>query len=117
MTPEARAEVEKQFEEWRQGLLEQERAFFAKVGVDQRITTLGQLPTYEQQFPPASGYVGWDYSIEDLARLGLREIEVENGREWEPGPAPQGKRIFRLRLADHPDFAGQPQREQPGSGA
>ena len=63
-----------------------EKSFFAEIGVDQRVTVLGQYPEYECRERAAS--LGWDYSIEDMGRLGIKNIHVRNG-VWRPeSPAP-----------------------------
>jgi hypothetical protein len=88
------AEVRKKFEEVRSTVAHDETEFYAKIGVDQRITTLGQMPPYKGNY---KGYLGWDYSIDDLETLGVRNIRVA-GEEWEP-VAPKNRKLFRVQLS------------------
>jgi hypothetical protein len=90
----------------RQSLIElvaSETRFFREIGVDQRITTLGHR--YERELLAGQGrYMGWDFSIEDLQRLGIRAIEVKDGAAWEPVFPVRGQQIYRIRLDRLPDF-------------
>ncbi len=64
----------------------EETLFFAEIRVDQRVTVLGQDPQFECHGRTSS--LGWDYSIEDMGRLGIKNIRVRNGK-WQPeSPAP-----------------------------
>lgn len=58
-----------------------ERGFFALIGVEQRITTLGQLLEDKLAKDPKS--IGWTYSEADFAKLGVRQIRVVNP-PWRP---------------------------------
>ena len=78
--------------------VERETAFFERIGVDQRITVSGQTPLYRERYPEAEKYAGWDYAIEDLRRLGVRDVTVIGGGEWQPGELPGGYKVFRLSL-------------------
>ena len=72
-----------------------EKSFFAEIGVDQRITVLGQDPQFDCRGETAS--LGWDYSIEDMGRLGIENIRVRGGI-WQPvSPAPD-RTICRVDL-------------------
>ena len=74
-----------------------EKLFFAEIGVDQRVTVLGQYPQYDCRGSTAS--LGWDYSIEDMSRLGIENIHVHGG-DWRPeSPAPN-LTICRVELGD-----------------
>ncbi|WP_409266336.1 hypothetical protein [Massilia sp. BHUDP2] len=59
----------------------EEARYFALIGVQQRITTLGQSPAHAQLETEQS--VGWTYSIADFAKLGVRDIRVVNP-PWKP---------------------------------
>ncbi len=59
----------------------EEARYFALIGVEQRITTLGQSPAHAQAETEQS--VGWTYSIADFAKLGVRDIRVVNP-PWKP---------------------------------
>jgi len=78
--------------------IERETVFFQKVGVDQRITVLGQEPLYAERYTSEAGYIGWDYSLDGLRDLGVRSVEVIGGGPWTPR-RPQGARVFRVDLA------------------
>ena len=54
-----------------------EKNFFNKIGVNQKITTLGQDAKYQEQHN-LNNYVGWYYSLEDLKKLGVKNVEVIN---------------------------------------
>ena len=60
---------------------EAERLFFSLIGVQQRITTLGQVlnGTHDKN----SKSVGWTYSEADFSKLGVRNIRVINP-PWRP---------------------------------
>ena len=80
-----------------------EGAFFRKLGVDQRIATLGHL--YQRELLQGQGYyMGWDFSLEDLARLGIRDISVKGAAAWEPVFPVTGQQIYRIHLDALPDF-------------
>jgi len=72
-----------------------EESFYAEIGVDQRVTVLGQLPEYDCRGRAAS--LGWYYSIDDMRRLGIENIHIRGGN-WQPeSPAPNLK-ICRVEL-------------------
>jgi hypothetical protein len=80
-----------------------ETYFFSRLGVDQRITTLGHL--YERELLKGEGYyMGWDFSLEDLARLGIRDISIQGGADWQPVFPVRGQKIYRIHLDELPDF-------------
>lgn len=64
-----------------------ETAFFARIGVEQEITVLGQRPEYEcsKQLPRLGWYeyIGWYYSIADMETLGVTNVSVAGGK-WQP---------------------------------
>jgi hypothetical protein len=89
------ADIEKAFEESLEEFIAAEKLFFAEIGVDQRITVIGQDPRYDCRGRSKS--LGWFYSIEDMERLGVENIRVRAG-EWTPvSPAPD-LTICRLEL-------------------
>ena len=76
--PEEEQESTKQnLEKYMKSAIIRERKFFEKVGVDQQITTIGQSPRYDE-FVEKEDFVGWYYSLEGLAALGVSHIEVVN---------------------------------------
>lgn len=92
-----RAELLQQLDHSRIDLVARETWFFQQIGVDQRITRLGHL--YERELLQDEGdYMGWDYSLEDLAKLGVRQIHVRDGGQWDPVFPVRGGRIYRIRL-------------------
>lgn len=72
-----------------------EELFFAEVGVDQRITILGQDPEYDCR--GGSSSLGWYYSIDDLERLGIKNIHIQQG-EWRPESPATNQTICRVEL-------------------
>jgi hypothetical protein len=88
-----------------QELIELETRFFARIGIDQRITTLG----FSISPPPlASGrYIGWDYSLADLATLGLHGLIIKDGESWVPHLPWKSTHIYRVSLSEIPDFRPQ----------
>jgi hypothetical protein len=72
-----------------------EALFFAEIGVDQRVTVLGQDPEYNCR--GGSGSLGWYYSIDDLARLGIKNIRILQG-EWRPESPASDLTICRVEL-------------------
>jgi len=99
----SRQELLQQLDQSRAALVARETRFFQKIGVDQRITMLGHL--YERELLQGEGnYTGWDYSLEDLARLGVRQIRVRDGGQWAPVFPLRGGKIYRIRLDSLSDF-------------
>jgi hypothetical protein len=85
-------------------IVERETCFFRKLGVDQRIATLGHL--YERELLKGEDdYAGWDFSLEDMARLGIGDINIEGGAAWDPHFPVPGQRIYRIRLDALPNFS------------
>ena len=60
---------------------EEERQFFERIGVQQRITTLGQAPAFERARTAKS--IGWTYSAADFGKFGVHDIRVVNP-PWQP---------------------------------
>ena len=81
--------------------LEKEAHFFETVGVDQRITVLGQLA----EFRCDAGHLdGWYYSVSDLAHLGVRDIDLLGGT-WSPVPPSDEIAVCRVDLRRLPNKA------------
>ncbi|MCA1855318.1 hypothetical protein LE190_05185 [Massilia oculi] len=74
---------------------EAERQFFAEIGVQQRITTFGQESRNAQYQRPDS--IGWTYSVDDFARLGVGPIRVVNP-PWRPGFVNASTPVTLLKL-------------------
>jgi ATP-dependent protease ClpP protease subunit len=75
--------------------LEQETNYFAMIGVQQRITTLGQSEKARKAAPKDAE--GWTYSIKDFAKLGVTGIEVINP-PWRPDRNPSRNVIYKLSV-------------------
>ena len=63
-----------------------EAQYFQQLGVRADITSLGQNQRYDQFVKANPNAAGWTYSLEDFARLGVRDISVINP-PWKPGSA------------------------------
>lgn len=97
------AELAADLSESHEYLSERERNFLTMLGVDPRITTLGH--DYEcKASESGEHYVGWDYSIEDLAVLGVHDVVVTNDRAWTPARGVMGGKIYRLQLDRMSEF-------------
>jgi hypothetical protein len=75
--------------------MEEERKYFQEIGVQQRITTLGQSLAHTEPDHPNSKSIGWTFSVEDFARLGVKNITVING-PWLPRFLASDKTIRRI---------------------
>jgi hypothetical protein len=99
----ARDELLRQLQQSLIAIRARESAFFRKLGVDQRITTLGHL--YQRELLKGQGYyMGWDFSLDDLARLGIHDISVKGAAAWESVFPVTGQQIYRIHLDALPDF-------------
>lgn len=74
---------------------EWEAKFFKIVGVQQRITTLGQADEYMKAAPAAA--IGWYYDIEDFAKLGVSNITVLDP-PWQPKLLVPGASVFKVTV-------------------
>lgn len=72
---------------------EEERRYFELIGVQQRITTLGQSPAHAQAGTEQS--IGWTYSIVDFGKLGVRDIRVVNP-PWKPAFVNSDKTVITI---------------------
>jgi hypothetical protein len=99
----SREELLEQLRQSLTAIVARESYFFRRIGVDQRITTLGHL--YERELLRGEGfYMGWDFSLEDMARLGIRDVIVKDGAAWEPVCPLRGQKIYRIHLDELPQF-------------
>lgn len=88
----------------RRELIARETEFFDRIGVDQRITVLGSL--FERELLANDhDYAGWDLSLSDLARLGVRGIKVVGDAAWQPWPARDNLFVYRIQLDRLPGFS------------
>lgn len=65
---------------------EKERAYLRSLGVREDLSTLGQQPRYQQRYDADPDILGWTYSLQGFARLGVHGITVINP-PWKPGSA------------------------------
>lgn len=63
-----------------------ERAYLRSLGVREDLSTLGQQARYQKRFDADPDLLGWTYSLEGFARLGVHGITVINP-PWKPGSA------------------------------
>lgn len=63
------------FEEYLKAAASREENFFKMIGVNQKITYLGQNPRYQQELD-SGDYSGWYYELDDLEKLGVGNISV-----------------------------------------
>lgn len=74
--PEAQQKsVRAQFEQYLKAASSREELFFKMIGVNQKITYLGQNPRYQQE-QDSGDYSGWYYELGDLEKLGVGNISV-----------------------------------------
>lgn len=99
------------FGEYITEMRQQETEFYAKIGVDNLLTTYGQFKFNSLDFAQnlfGKGTVGYDYSIADMEKFGLKNIILVDGewdwRKYRPKSADMVKRIkvdegfeFKLR--------------------
>lgn len=95
--PEEERELTKQsLEKYMKSAVIRERNFFEKIGVDQRITTLGQSSDYKE-FAEKEDFIGWYYSLEGLATLGVYNIDVVNP-PWSYQHLSEKTKFFKVRV-------------------
>lgn len=75
---------------------EREQDFFARAGIDPLITVYGQLPVWAAPYRDG-GYLGYDYSLDDLARFGVRGVEEIEGA-WQPHLNKPEARVLRIAV-------------------
>jgi len=77
----------------------QEQAYFGTLGVRADYVTLGQEERYQRRQRSDPNAVGWTYSLDDFARLGVRDITVINP-PWRPGSALKNMSFEVIRLEE-----------------
>lgn len=73
-----------------------ERLFFSAMGVQQRITTLGQVLNDRPDVNNDKS-IGWTYSVEDFSKLGVHHIRVINP-PWRPTFVNTEKTVTLLKV-------------------
>ena len=68
--------------------------------MQQRVTTLGQTPYYEQRYGNTEA-IGWSYSVASFARLGVKNITVVNP-PWKPRSLASSRFVFLVGVKDAP---------------
>lgn len=74
---------------------EEEAGYFKHIGVQQRLTTLGQAPELAHLATEKS--LGWTYSVADFEKLGVRNIRVVN-LPWKPGFVNTDKTVITIKV-------------------
>ncbi|MEQ6291638.1 hypothetical protein ACFPAG_13585 [Vogesella sp. GCM10023246] len=80
---------------------QQERDFYASIGVSQLISVCGQHEQWRRAVPQA---LGFDYSPQDLARFGIRGLQLP-ADGWQPHQRWGSPRFFRAAWCDTPPAA------------
>ena len=96
MPEEERESTKQNLEKYMKSAVIRERKFFEKIGVDQRITTLGQSSEYKK-FAEKEDFIGWYYSLEGLATLGVSNIDVVNP-PWSYQHLSEKTKFFKVRV-------------------
>ncbi len=86
-----------QLEASRLELIAREAGFYQRIGVDERITVLGHLFEHEL-LANDRDYAGWDLSLQDMAKLGVRGIQVIGDEPWIPWPSREDLLVYRIPL-------------------
>lgn len=76
---------------------QQEAAFLAKIGVRINLVSLGQEARYRGLYKENPRLIGWTYSVEGFARMGVRGIEVL-APPWSPRPLSAEQQFVVLPL-------------------
>lgn len=90
-----REDLEQQLKHYIEANKKREMAFYRAIQVPQKITTLGQEGVYH--IYQKTGFRGWYYSLEDMKKLGLKNIKVVGG-EWSPERQETRYKIYRVSL-------------------
>ena len=90
-----REEVEQQLKAYIVANKKREANFYQAIAVAQKITTLGQQGVYH--IYQKTGFKGWYYSLDDMEKLGLKNIHVVGG-DWNPEQQENRYKIYRVSL-------------------
>ena len=69
-----------------------ERAYFEKLAISPHVTVMGQRDDYADR---GKGCMGWTYSVDTMAALGMRNITLLDG-EWNPPLVWEGRCVFLI---------------------
>ncbi len=92
-----RQQLQVEIQTWLASQREAERQYFAQIGVQQRITTMGQTPELARHFDADSKVIGWTFSADDFAKLGVTDITVINP-PWQPRFIASDKQVHQIKL-------------------
>jgi len=91
----ARAKLDQAVRQMAAAQAEEEAGYFKLIGVQQRMTTLGQAPELAHLRTEKS--IGWTYSVADFGKLGVRNIRVVNP-PWKPGFVNTDKTVITIKV-------------------
>lgn len=94
LTEAGKAAMIERFAAYGRAMRERQAAFYAALGVDQRVTVFGQDVACDCE---------WTVPVADMARFGIAGIEAPDGYGAHLAALP--KPVTLLRLDDHPDYA------------
>lgn len=81
-----------------QYLRQQESDYFAKVNIEPSISTWGQTGIYEGVYQSYQ-YIGFYYQLDDLKKLGLKQIHIKDNKAWSPYANPYYSKVYPVALA------------------
>ncbi len=90
-----REDAKKQLKAYIESNKKREANFYQTIAVTQKITTLGQEDVYH--IYQKNGFRGWYYSLDDMKKLGLKNIQVVGG-DWNPERQENRYKIYRVSL-------------------
>ena len=76
-----------------------EQQFFKDIGVQQRITSIGQSARYKARYGKDAHTLGWTYSVAGFRKLGVEHIAIING-PWKPQFTAAGAKGMGVFMAD-----------------
>ena len=78
-------------------VIELERAFYERIGVDSDISVYGHFP---QRWDAIQGSGGWTFTLEDMAKFGLDSITYEGSEAY---PSDKARASYSLVLIEVDD--------------
>ena len=82
--------------DYRKKFIEEEKRFYEKLGVDQKIGVYGQINDYEAVYKSYK-YDGFYYSIDDMSKMGIKHIRIQDG-PWQPELNSQSDKYYKVSL-------------------